>query len=628
MNKSISLIEGILKPYINQSNLIKCALICIIAYYNLFTSFRFLPITEGWFSAYAHLILNGQVPYRDFYLYLTPLYVWLISLITYVFGESIFVLRIFGILIICIIALLLFEILKRRFSITASFVGVVIAVIYYQSGNAHITYDFTQVLTLFTLSACLFLIMASEAITLNNKNLQYKYLFLTGLFSCLVFLTKQSNGAFIAIGISCAFLYVLFTKKTSRLIKIRSIYSFLVGIISPLILLCGYLLFHGALTALIDQIFFNAIQAKGNLGQILSNWVSGVFTNTLRIQILEIAYKIIPVIIVSHLFLWLIKKIKGEQFLEISQEKYREITWLTVFFSMYILVIHFAWIDNIFLRESLFPQGRELLNYIIPFEIFWVVLIILYQLLHIWCKFLPSPNHETVLLAIVNIGMIFGNGTSAGLSEISAFIALSWGIAWLINKNSIPFFGIWYALWLTLLLSTTLAYKKFDKPYSWWGVTEPSARIASYQLEPVLLKGIYVSEQTSENFKKIVYELKTANATDSILSFPSIPMIYLLSDSWPETKALISWFDFLNDKDAILESERISIDPPKTIFYLKLPEVAWLAHERLFRNGNSLGQRKILEQIEKICALKTYHKSEYLLDLENGTSLVICKISK
>jgi hypothetical protein len=53
-------------------------------------------------------------------------------------------------------------------------------------------------------------------------------------------------------------LYVLFTKKTSRLIKIRSTYYFLVGIISPLILLCGYLLFHGALTAFIDQIFFNS----------------------------------------------------------------------------------------------------------------------------------------------------------------------------------------------------------------------------------------------------------------------------------------------------------------------------------------------------------------------------------
>jgi 4-amino-4-deoxy-L-arabinose transferase-like glycosyltransferase len=628
MNKIMSSVEGILKPYLNQSNLIKCALICIITYYNLFTNFKFLPITEGWFSSYAQLILNGQVPYRDFYLYLTPLYVWIISLITYVFGTSIFVLRIFGLLIICVISLLLFAILKRRFSSTASFIGVVIAVIYYQSGNAHITYDFTQVLTLFTLAGCLFLIMASEAISLNNKKLQYKYLFFSGLFSSLVFLTKQSNGAFIAIGISCAFLLILYTKKIPNLIKLRSTYFFLAGIISPLILLCVYLLFHGALIAFIDQIFFNAIQAKGNLVQILSNWISGVFTNTLRIQILEIAYKIIPAIIVSHLFFWLIKKRKGEQFLQVVIEKYREITGLVIFFTMYVVVIYFAWNDNIFLREKIFPHGRELLNYIIPFEIFWVTLVILFQLLHIFYKSLPSPNHETVLLAIVNIGMIFGNGTSAGLSEISAFIALSWGIAWLIHKNSIPFFGIWYALWLTLLLSTTFAYKKFDKPYSWWGVNEPSARVASYSLESNLLNGIYVSEQTSENFKKIVFELETTNASDSILSFPSIPMIYLLSNRWPETKALIGWFDFLNDKDAILESERISIDPPKTIVYLKLPEVAWLAHERLFRNGNSLGQRKILEQIEKICALNSYHKSEYLIDQENGTSLVICKIIK
>ena len=111
-------------------------LISFLIGYNLLFNFNFLPLTEGWFSSYAQLVINGKVPYRDFYLYLTPLYVWLISLITYIFGSSLFALRVFGVLITCSIGFLLFKIFKFKFSPAASFVGATIATLYYHSGNA------------------------------------------------------------------------------------------------------------------------------------------------------------------------------------------------------------------------------------------------------------------------------------------------------------------------------------------------------------------------------------------------------------------------------------------------------------------------------------------------------------
>src|SRR5262249_52748544 len=42
--------------------------------YNLLFFNRYLPLTEGWFSLYARLIRDGQTPYRDFCLFLPPLY--------------------------------------------------------------------------------------------------------------------------------------------------------------------------------------------------------------------------------------------------------------------------------------------------------------------------------------------------------------------------------------------------------------------------------------------------------------------------------------------------------------------------------------------------------------------------
>ena len=46
----------------------------VVGVYNLMFFNRYLPLTEGWFLAYARLMAEGKVPYRDFYFFMTPLY--------------------------------------------------------------------------------------------------------------------------------------------------------------------------------------------------------------------------------------------------------------------------------------------------------------------------------------------------------------------------------------------------------------------------------------------------------------------------------------------------------------------------------------------------------------------------
>ena len=87
----------------------------IVLLYNYLYSFSFLPLTEGWFSVYGKLINEGMTPYKDFYLYLTPLYPLFLAQFIEVFGESFFGLRILGFLITLLITSLLFIILSNRF---------------------------------------------------------------------------------------------------------------------------------------------------------------------------------------------------------------------------------------------------------------------------------------------------------------------------------------------------------------------------------------------------------------------------------------------------------------------------------------------------------------------------------
>src|SRR2546423_10471653 len=59
---------------------------------------RFLGVTnDGWFALYAHQLLAGKLPYRDFYLVIPPLHVFEIAAIVKLFGEQLLVLRLFGI---------------------------------------------------------------------------------------------------------------------------------------------------------------------------------------------------------------------------------------------------------------------------------------------------------------------------------------------------------------------------------------------------------------------------------------------------------------------------------------------------------------------------------------------------
>ena len=77
------------RPYL-ISVIIFCALLMLLTFN------RTAPITEGWFSTYADMILSGKVPYRDFELVLPPLYTYLVAAVNLVFGNHLIVWRIIG----------------------------------------------------------------------------------------------------------------------------------------------------------------------------------------------------------------------------------------------------------------------------------------------------------------------------------------------------------------------------------------------------------------------------------------------------------------------------------------------------------------------------------------------------
>ena len=605
-------------------------LVVVTLYYNILVNFHYLPITEGWFSSYAYLINQGKIPYRDFYLYLTPLYPWILALFSEVFGYSFYGLRILGTLIILGIALTLFLILRKRFTSASSFAGASLAVIYYQSGVAHIPYDFTQVLTLFAVLAIYCLSSGMDHLNPRTKgidthfiNLNFLYFFFAGVFGCLCFLTKQSNGAFISIGIFFAFVFII-SQKSFSLSRSKSLLFFFFGALLPISFTLIYLHLNHASKEFIEQIFFSAIQAKGSPKSILFGWIMGMFNRLLRIQMQSILLWAFFLIAASYTLLWIIKKSQPAKNFLIKQDgKLKDRLSLLFFIISMGSIISLAWFDNPVLRDLFSGYGQFFIGYIIPLNFVWILCTLSLMIAHNFISIIPKPNSVTIVVAISTIGLILGNGTSAGLSEISTFMGVAWCIAWLCSKGTAPFLGIALAAFIYIATATNLIYSKFDSPYAWWGTKEPNARVATYQIDHPLLSGISVSKTTYDNFNLIINNLEKDRGK-SIFSFPNIPIFYLLSETMPDSKVIVAWYDFLNDSHAEIEAERLEANPPDTIAFLDLPENVMAAHENLFRGGMPMGQRKIKNYLVKSCVNQAGYTIIQKLNLPDGATLYIC----
>ena len=609
------------------------AVILIIATYNIFFYDRYLPLTEGWFSAYAHLIRNGYVPYRDFDFFLTPLYPLQLASFSFFFGESIYALRVLGVFIVLAIATLEYLILLRFFAPFSSAFAAITSVIYFQSGVAHITYDFTQVLTLYTLMAFYFFILGIQSQDSKTKNFLTSRLFLlsiAGLFSALAFLTKQSNGTLIVLGVFTA--TCLSRPFSEWRLSAHDLMAVSLGMLAPMsaTLLC--LAWTGALRPCIDQIFFGAIESKGHLDHIFFAWMPGFFNSTYVAQLVNVTHVLLPIFTVQALALacfrwWPIINCRGRI--------------LNVLGILFILLsctfsIVFTYFAPPAISKNFGSGGPLLVNYIIPISLTTILILFAIGIIRqfSYCvnttevKFLSSLKHLFLKVpslifpfSILCLSMVAGNGTSAGLSEVGCFLGLGFFIAWMMSRTWDLHLLKLATLMLFCSYIISLSGLKYESPYSWWFMSQPNIHQATHESKSDLLRGMKVSSETAEIIDSVNSIIQSdVQDKDPIFCFPHIPLFYLLSDHWPTTKAKIHWFDFLPDELARRDAMEIITHPPSAFIYVDLPELAWTTHERLFRDGKSIGQRDISMAIENLTKSGIYTE-RYAKDLGNDCSL-------
>lgn len=199
---------------------------------------------EGFFLNSVQRINLGQIPYRDFFMQVTPGNYYVLAFFLKIFGNYIVIDRILNIVAVCLLLVLLSKIFN--FGRKWNYFYLLFIVALQVSAAGFFSYNFA-----FTI-AILALYIFKKAILTNNL----KLILLSGFVSGLAFIFKQNIGIFTIP--SLGFIGLLLFRKN----KLKFVLAYIFSAALPVILMYGYFWLNHALSQAIYYMIFFAGQFK------------------------------------------------------------------------------------------------------------------------------------------------------------------------------------------------------------------------------------------------------------------------------------------------------------------------------------------------------------------------------
>jgi len=581
---------------------ISCILVFLICFiYSSVMSFHFMPVSEGWYTYYSVLINNGVYPYADFCYLFSPLYIYLISFFTNIFGYDIYLLRILGCFFFSFIGISLFLLLSQLFERWIAMIGAIVGALYLQSEAPQVFYDYVRLMDIFSTLTTFFLIISLKKILCNDDKF-IDFVAITGVLCSCFILVKQNMGLiFWAYVIVAYFLTGIYLKKTQKFF-VKTIGVFILATLILPLLTILWMHFSGALNAFLNSSGNDAIAAKGGMRAILFNWL---------INNSDDFYYRVP----KALFLaTVIISAKYIHFKFASTKKVvNHISMQYLFTCLYL--IGFC----VFLFFE--PVARYFITIkhisINPYTIFMTACFLLLFFFSLMRKnYLGNTINEENFLITIVLGAYFsisyGCGTSGGLAEGQASIGLSLLVCMIFHYINFHFpFSKLIFIFMTafiVLFCLNSSDKKMINSYNWWGCNDSSIWDSKYYSHIPKLKYLALSQQ-QVNLYDDIYDIiqKNSTSTDTMIVFPHIPIFYALNNR-PDTGIYckVQWFDVVNDKSIDNDIRILKEKNPKIVLIYDTASVAYEAHEKLFRKGKRSATRRLREFLYNLVYEKGY----------------------
>lgn len=558
-------------------------LICICITCSLFTYNKIFPITGGFYSVTAKAIEEGMLPYKDFQLLFPPLYTYIIFGLTQVFGYSFIAIRIFGIFIFCIEALLLFKIYNQIFDTNSSFFGSLLSVFMMQSGNAFTAYDYGRIHDVFVfLALLLFLKILIE----KNNNKAFVLSFIMGICMGMTIALRQSSGVIVTVTFFLLFIatIIFMNNKKKRFFYCGSYCCGLAFFVAILILL---LYINGMLNPFIQSTTTEALSAKGGLFQALFGWISEALTRMWNSK----SY-------ICLLSLWGILCFK---FYNKDSEKGKTFYHIEIMVFCCLIICSMIYCYGKISSAYVF---QKFYSHETPYILFFLMFIsFLFLLLYFIINYIKNRTINFYIIKFLTIESIFiaiswGGAMSASLGFLTVFpsIGLWSALCLFLTKNTLKRILYWLNIFLNLFFCIVFFCNKIIAPYSWWGLNLESADQQIFDVDLPYMEGIKTSKSNKlflEEITKMI--IQNTDENDKIFAFPHMPVFYLFSNHMPFTYSYLQWFDVSSDSSLEKDMTTIEKEKPKIIIIEYLPDYVFQGHEDAFRNGN-ISQQKIMQQ--------------------------------
>jgi len=566
---------------------------------------RFLgPSVSGMFLEFACRLLSGKVPYRDFYVVVTPFYIFRTAAVVKLFGPSLAVLRLVDIGYRCALAAILVIWLSKVVRIPYAALGALAAVAVFSTDPAdsltsyHLEATFWALVGAFLLSY----VKWERREILRNISLICG----SGVCCSVCFFTKQTEGG----GITLALLIViagLSIRDLGLRPAILRLLAFCTGWILPAGIVLGWLASKGALRAFAIAIFVDGPSAKGSPGHILTrvfldgygSWpgnavylVFAICTMLLVVRVVQKGRAAPPSAAPAMLHLALIAAAgaaallagyAGGAFVLRSPVPAYSLETGSIFFAFFGVFALAAYYTLILTQRPMTEAERQ--RWLLVMASFWIC----YTMSWSWVAWGP--------MAFPSLGVV---------------IALM--LEDLLSRPRTSVLRYSFAATAVLLLSVCEAGRVYC-PFSWNSWTEDPIRSATASSRQPVLNGIYMSPEMAAFADRLTSLIDDhSRVNDSVFIYSYQPLWYVLADRWPATYAQVHFFDVAPDDLCRRDAERIVKEHPAVIVDFVGDSELW--NEKLFRAGHKSGQRDLQDQMYRL--IRTNYRLEAAIPLKEN----------
>lgn len=638
-----------------------------VLYYSLFERAVISPQT-GWWQYMAWRMSEGELPYRDFFLYVPPYFALLTQFLFSFFGFHFIFYTVFGFLFTRVLMwIFLYNILTKYSHPRSVAIGIFTGICITSSYLADQCYDYNPlILTLAILMAYIL-----QLIYLSDKksNMYFGGL-IEGIICGILLFMKQNVGIVMPIITVGCILLLYYLKKNNIRTLICNILIFASGCILGILPGIVYLIKNHIFMEFINCIT-NAINAKTSNSNFLFVAIKNFFNPlalsiallivvlffTIKKQILQNNKILLSLILCSTILLIInlfgtsiigflqgisVNKIVGigvalflcfaffciKKKMNISPKQFSDkylyyLLWIILFGGIIIT----CQINDV--QAELLYQGihfNTLKSNLLYIVLYVDILLWLYMLYKIFIK--KSDDYNSLLFPSLVLILFMGvSFVSAKLEELYAIIIVPIFVIIFLEKiyaksrlkNTIIYL-------LCFGLSLICLSEKLLLPYDWHGWTLHSLlsqENPTVEIDVTGLEGFKIAQTDADAYEDIVKTIKdNSEEKDILYQFPNMLLFNVLTER-KTIYGAVPYFDVCPDNLAIESAAYLEQNQPELVLYSELNEGRWDIHELYFRNGAISGQRKIQEFYEK--TVKNTYRQLGAYDNRSGDPLCLWK---